>query len=1157
MNSILTYIAGLLAVLLFAALVGPSLVDWNQFRDGIEAQASEVAGRPVTIDGDIRFRILPAPHLTLGKIKIGNDPDANSLPSEPHFATFDEIDAEVALAPLLSGDIKVTSVRIVRPQFNLEVLPDGAVNWKGLDFAERVPERGMFSLASISLEKASFENGTVNYRNRVNGRKWKAEQMNGDVIATSLVGPLRSEMEATIDGVSLALRFGFGNFSGQKAFRVTAEVETLDYPLKFLFSGVATQFSLAARLDGNGRLEIGSQSASGESTKEAPIRVDAGMVFNARRASLRNLSVVAAGTSLTGMAEARWERRPTFSLSLASENFTLDPFLDRLAPSGGAPEEGGNEPPDVFARLLSVPVPNWVDGDVKIEAGTLMMRDMLVREAALDISLQQGVLSVNAARGELGGATRLALSGKLDGGEGDPRFDGTAEVTSGNVSALAYWLASITEEENGARAAPRGGDPFAAKAGLHLTPDELSLSNLTAAYARDTSSRALRGDIAYRITKERPRIGADLTVSDFSFDPLIALLPEKAAPLAFLDAHDIDLTLRANRMTAYEKVLRGVDVDMELKSGALTIARLDIGDMEGAQLSFSGALDGVTTGKRDDVKGRFTGTIKAEQFGGLLEMAGYDVPDVRGPVDLVLTGASGEADDSQSRVDTLTLQGTVRGSRVDGVVKRRHEAGGGIGGLDIIANAANDDGRVLLDQLGLSPRSDLEGTGSASLQLKGGPGGAYDTNFRVNVSGTTLTARGKVESPFEALRFKGKADIAASGVMHVLGAFGTPDALAAWIGEQASGPGFVFSSDVEWDKKSLALNNFESVAGNFRLAGTALWRDAAEQGGQSSISGTLEANAIDLTSLVVPDDENGDVWQVAALDWSPLGVFDGEMDIKAGSVSLGRLAVSDVAAHVSVSHGVLTASPFTGNFAGGRASIGARVEGGAGEPGIGLTVAVEDADLARAFNAAFGAAPGGGRLNLDTQLQAQGRSWFAMVSSASGVGTMDVSDAVFRPLDIAAFGSALSGLKSIEGFPALVEERLKKGETAASDIGGEFAVADGVLRFADGDVNLDGGKAKLSALYDLPRLVADAELTVVPEEPTGAPSFSIATAGKVGFIDVETDMLALQNFVARRILAENVKETGADLPQDLRELMDLPQGAEAPAVPMPRPSVTN
>ncbi|MDO9125539.1 MAG: AsmA-like C-terminal region-containing protein, partial [Parvibaculum sp.] len=462
---------------------------------------------------------------------------------------------------------------------------------------------------------------------------------------------------------------------------------------------------------------------------------------------------------------------------------------------------------------------------------------------------------------------------------------------------------------------------------------------------------------------------------------------------------------------------------------------------------------------------------------------------------------------------------------------------------------------ILLEQLGLSPRPDLTGTGAVALQLTGGKNGTYDTNFRANVNGTTLTARGEVADPFEALRFTGRAEIAASGVMHALGAFGAPAALAAWVGQQASGPGFVFSSDVVWDKESLALKGFESVAGNFRLSGTAGWRAGAE-GKLPSVSGTLEANRIDLTSLAMNEEDGGDIWPVSALDWSPLAAFDGGVDVKAERVSLGTLSVVDAAAHIAVSHGVLTASPFTGDFAGGRASIGARIEGGTGEPGIGLTVTVERADIARAFGAAFGATPGSGRFDLTAQLQGQGRSWLALVSSTGGVGTIGVSDAAFRPLDVAGFGTAMAKLKSIDGFSDVVEENLRTGATAARDIGGEFIVEDGVLRFADDQVSLEGGTAKLTALYDLPRLVSSAGLTVKPDEPSGAPAFSIAAAGRPSYMNVETNTLELQNFVARRVLAESVRESGADVPQDLRDLMDLPQGTAA-AVPLPRPSIAN
>ena len=61
MNTFLSYLAGFIALLLVAALAGPTFVDWNQFRGEFEAQAQKITGREVTIGGDISFVVLPAP----------------------------------------------------------------------------------------------------------------------------------------------------------------------------------------------------------------------------------------------------------------------------------------------------------------------------------------------------------------------------------------------------------------------------------------------------------------------------------------------------------------------------------------------------------------------------------------------------------------------------------------------------------------------------------------------------------------------------------------------------------------------------------------------------------------------------------------------------------------------------------------------------------------------------------------------------------------------------------------------------------------------------------------------------------------------------------------------------------------------------------------
>ncbi len=1143
MNSILTYIAGLLVALLFAALVGPSLIDWNQFRAEIEAQASQATGRQVKIAGDIDFQILPAPQMTLNRVRVSHTAQQSALPSDPDFASFEAINAEVALAPLLGGDIKVTSVVVVRPRINLEILPDGTPNWLGFDIAKRIPAEGMFSLESISLDRARFEDATINYRNRSNGRRWTAEQASGEIVASSLVGPMRADVDTVIAGVPLEIRLALGAFGGQKAFQVNFEVEAKNYPAEFLFSGVATRFSLAARLDGNGRLRIGEVQDRSES---APLRIDAGMVVNIRRADLRNLTVVANGSKLTGAAQARWDARPRFSLDLAAESFSLDPLLDGFL----SPAEGEGAGP--IDRLLALPVPGEVDGRVNIDAKTLLVRDVPLRNVAVTATLADGVIDVERAAAELGGATQVELSGKAGEDEKGMRFIGRGEVRSGNVSALASWLMPDATGEPTAKAGANGR-AFSARSSFDMRSGHYLFDDVEFAYTRDLSEPSLQGRISSEKLEDRRSIHAELDLGQFDFDPLIALLPEGRDPSAWLNERDIALNLDARSMTVFGQTLNGVDAELSLRNGRLSVSRLDIADISGAALALTADLDGVTAGTRHDVKGRFNGSIKAERFGGLLSIGGFDVPDVEGPVDLIVNGFSGEADDSDLRVDTMTLQGTLRGSRVDGVLKRLHGPAGGIDRVEIAGNAANDQGRILLEQLGLSPRGDLSGAGTVSVQLNGDTGGIFDTNFRVNVGGTTLTARGNVEEPFKAIRFTGRADIAASGVMHVLGGFGAPDALSQWIGRQAAGPGFVFSSGVVWDKWSLALTEMEAIAGSFRLLGDAVWT-AGEGEALPRLTGTLDANGIDLTPLIGSDDIS--IWPAEALDWSALAALDAEAELKIGSLVLGRLSASNVTTPISLSRGVLTASPLAGNFARGRLSLDARIEGGAGEPGVGLAVRIENADLKEALAPSVGGTPGSGRIDLDAQLQAQGRSWLSLVSSASGTANAKISGLRLSPFDLPGFGAALGEISTIDAFPSLVEETLFAGETGTEDIDLAFEVADGVMREAGRDVKTDGGDAVIDLVYDLPRLAADAAMQVTIAEPEGAPAFIVSATSRAGRIDVQTDMLELQNFVARRILQRSVDEAGAIVPQDLRDLMELPaESAGGQAVmPLPRPA---
>ena len=63
MNSFLLFLAGLVALAMSALFAAPYFVDWNDYRDVFEAQATKLIGRKVDVGGDVSLTLLPAPQL--------------------------------------------------------------------------------------------------------------------------------------------------------------------------------------------------------------------------------------------------------------------------------------------------------------------------------------------------------------------------------------------------------------------------------------------------------------------------------------------------------------------------------------------------------------------------------------------------------------------------------------------------------------------------------------------------------------------------------------------------------------------------------------------------------------------------------------------------------------------------------------------------------------------------------------------------------------------------------------------------------------------------------------------------------------------------------------------------------------------------------------
>jgi uncharacterized protein involved in outer membrane biogenesis len=141
-----------LAVFAVAALY---LVDPAVFRGQLEARAAAALGRQVQFDGPIRLERSLRPRIIIEDIAIGNPDWAIGA----HFAEAEKIGVQVALFPLLRGDLRVLDVSFTGVNLFIEEGPDGTNNYT---FGDRGDNETPGVLPPV--ERILVRDTVINYR---------------------------------------------------------------------------------------------------------------------------------------------------------------------------------------------------------------------------------------------------------------------------------------------------------------------------------------------------------------------------------------------------------------------------------------------------------------------------------------------------------------------------------------------------------------------------------------------------------------------------------------------------------------------------------------------------------------------------------------------------------------------------------------------------------------------------------------------------------------------------------------------------------------------------------------------------------------------------------------------------------------------------------
>lgn len=119
-------LAAVAAVAVTVALIAVAKsIDFNKYRGFLTAQVRELTGRELTISGQLDLRLGLNPAVIATGVTFGNAPGA----SRKDMISFERIEAELSILPLLRREIRVRRMILVAPDVILETDARGVGNW--------------------------------------------------------------------------------------------------------------------------------------------------------------------------------------------------------------------------------------------------------------------------------------------------------------------------------------------------------------------------------------------------------------------------------------------------------------------------------------------------------------------------------------------------------------------------------------------------------------------------------------------------------------------------------------------------------------------------------------------------------------------------------------------------------------------------------------------------------------------------------------------------------------------------------------------------------------------------------------------------------------------------------------------------------------------
>lgn len=420
-----------LILLLIVCLIGATVYILNadligKNKDKIAEQFYNATGKAVHFDGGVSFKLLPVPHLQANNVKIFNSPNNYDYV----LADIRSLDAQVALKPLLGGELEVTQMILSGVVLNIDW--DKGFSWQS-DLSS--DQRIQMENANLTLNSVQIKDAEVNFISEENGINFHLTNLNGEMSAESMMGPFRMEGNYLNGNTPEGFAMTIGRLSETSATTLNLAITHPNSNSYIRFDG---SFQATNKVI-NGNIIIESDNLSKfananftsfkipeEYNKKTALGFD--IALNSQNISLSNV-VIKYGENTQGSG---------------SLQIPLDAKDSKITMSFNFADLDINELQDILLDLLDKYKKGEELPDLKLNGNIKTIRahyeNQQIKNMAIDFDYADRIFNIKSAEAILPGNTSVIINGDFFPLENVLHYKGDANIRTDNLIQTLKWL---------------------------------------------------------------------------------------------------------------------------------------------------------------------------------------------------------------------------------------------------------------------------------------------------------------------------------------------------------------------------------------------------------------------------------------------------------------------------------------------------------------------------------------------------------------------------------------------------------------------------------------------------------------------------------------------------------------------------------------------